>query len=210
MLARRSERLEELEAQLNDERARRVHAIRCDVTEWNDCSAAAAEAVATYGRVDGLVNLAGAWVEGPFAEATPEEIRRFVDTDVLGATYLARAVLPAIRDAGGGRVLHINGLQGFIRQRPPVLYAAVESAARGLCESLRWEAAPYGVHVGLITLGSVASGGADEGSQPLHGENGQRIRLTSDEVAEAIVFSLSRPHGVNVDEVVLTPLGQEW
>ena len=105
----------------------------------------------------------------------------------------------------GGRILHINGLQGLIRARPPVLYAAVESAVRGLCESLRWEVAVQGVHVGLITLGSVAS----PDPVPLH-EDGRRCRLSRDEVADAACFVLAQPRGVNVDELVLTPLGQQW
>jgi NADP-dependent 3-hydroxy acid dehydrogenase YdfG len=90
------------------------------------------------------------------------------------------------------------------------LYAAVESAVRGLCESLRWEVASCGIHVGLITLGSVANEepAAPEPSVLLR--EGMRDRLSRTEVAEAVLFMLSRPPGVNVDEIILTPLGQRW
>ena len=154
--------------------------------------------------LDALVNAAGTWVEEPLAEVSYEDLRAFVDTDVSGALQITRAALPMLMQSGG-RILHINGLQGLIRARPPVLYAAVESAVRGLCESLRWEVAAQGVHVGLITLGAVAS----PDPVPLH-EGGRRCRLSRDEVADAVCFVLAQPRGVNVDELVLTPLGQQW
>ena len=119
----------------------------------------------------------------------------------------ALAAMPALMQ-GGGRLIHINGLQGLIRTRPPVLYATVESAVRGLCESLRWEAAPHGLHVSLITLGSVANGEEPTPKAAILHTEGRRDRLSRDEVADAVLFMLYRPAGVNVDELVLTPLGQ--
>jgi NADP-dependent 3-hydroxy acid dehydrogenase YdfG len=173
-----------------------------------DCEAAVSSAVEAFGGLDVLVNAAGIWVEEPLHEASYEQIRAFVDTDVSGALQITRAALPELMK-DGGRIVHINGLQGLIRVRPPVLYATVESAVRGLCESLRWEAAPHGVHVGFITLGSVANEEAPSPDPaPLH-EDGKRYRLSRDEVADAVLFMLSRPIGVNVDELVLTPLGQK-
>ena len=175
-----------------------------DVGIVADCEAAVRESVEAFGSLDALVNAAGTWVEEPLAEVSYEDLRAFVDTDVSGALQVTRAALPALMQSGG-RMVHINGLQGLIRARPPVLYAAVESAVRGLCESLRWEAAEQGVHVGLITLGAVAS----PEPVPLH-EGGRRCRLSRDEVADAVCFVLAQPRGVNVDELVLTPLGQQW
>ena len=155
------------------------------------------------------MNAAGTWVEVPFAEVSYEEIERFVHTDITGALQISRAILPHLQQRGGGHLLHLNGLQGLIRQLPPVLYAAVESAVRGLCESLRWEAAGQGVHVGLITLGAVANAEPDNPEPAVLEHQGKRQRLSRGEVAEAVLFMLSRPGGVNVDELVLTPLGQQ-
>jgi NADP-dependent 3-hydroxy acid dehydrogenase YdfG len=180
------------------------------VGEAEACRRAVDLAVETWGYLDGLVNAAGAWVDDPLIEADAAAIDRFVRTDVNGALQVTRAALPALRDAeDGGRLVHINGLQGLIRIRPPVLYAAVESAVRGLCESLRWEAAAYGVHVTLITLGSVANeepAAVDAGRLM---EDGLRRSLSRGEVADAVLFCLSRPAGVNVDELALTPLHQQ-
>ena len=199
LMARRAERVQAIAAELDG-----AVAVPGDVGIVADCEAAVRGSVEAFGSLDALVNAAGTWVEEPLAEVSYEDLRAFVDTDVNGALQITRAALPMLMQSGG-RMLHINGLQGLIRARQPVLYAAVESAVRGLCESLRWEVAEQGVHVGLITLGAVAS------PEPvaLH-EGGRRCRLSRDEVADAACFVLAQPRGVNVDELVLTPLGQQW
>ena len=199
LMARRVERVQAIAAELDG-----AVAVPGDVGIVADCEAAVRESVEAFGSLDALVNAAGTWVEEPLAEVRYEDLRVFVDTDVNGALQITRAALPVLMQSGG-RIVHINGLQGLIRARPPVLYAAVESAVRGLCESLRWEVAEQGVHVGLITLGSVAS----PDPVPLD-EGGRRCRLSRDEVTDAVCFVLAQPRGVNVDELVLTPLGQQW
>ncbi len=75
----------------------------------------------------------------------------------------------------------------------------------GRFEAARRVSSGDGDHVGLITLGAVAS----PDPVPLD-EGGRRRRLSRDEVADAVCFVLAQPRGVNVDELVLTPLGQQW
>jgi len=210
LMARRAARLQALAEELNGKKPGHAVAAPGDVGQRADCERAVKAGLEAFGDLDALVNAAGTWVEAPFAEAGYEEIERFVRTDITGALQISRAILPHLRQRGGGRILHLNGLQGLFRQRPPVLYAAVESAVRGFCESLRWEVADQGVHVGLITLGSVANAEPDSPAPAVLLHQGRRQRLSRGEVAEAVLFMLSRPFGVNVDEMVLTPLGQHW
>ena len=200
LMARRAERIRALARRLGGV------AVPGDVAAPADCQAAVDGCVQGLGHLDALVNAAGTWVEEPLHRASYESIQDFVQTDVSGALHITRAVLPVL--GRGGRILHINGLQGAIRQRPPVLYAAVEAAVRGLCESLRWEAAEYGVHVSLLTLGSVANAEAATPAAKVLEEEGHRTRLSRGEVAQAALFMLQRPAGVNVDELCLTPLNQ--
>lgn len=206
LMARRGDWLDSIADDLNAARAGCACTVAGDVGRYEHCAQAVGVALEAFGSIDALVNAAGDWVAEPLADADPQRIAEFVRTDVVGAMHITRAVLPVMRDAGAGRIVHINGLQGFIRERPPVLYAAVESAVRGLCESLRWEAAAYGVHVGIITLGAVA--GDDAPSPPPRGA--AREKLSRAEVADAIAFMLAQPDGVNVDELIMTPLGQRW
>lgn len=209
LLARRADRLKSLADALNTGQTDiKAVAVSGDVSCWEDCCRAVEVGTEQFGKLDGLVNAAGDWVEAPLAEADVKAIERFIQTDVAGATLITRAVLPVMKSQTSGRIVHINGLQAFIRQRPPVLYAAVESAVRGLCESLRWEAAEYGVHVGCITLGAVANTEADNPAPDVLTTENRRDRLSRSEVARAVLFMLSQPEGVNVDELILTPLGQ--
>lgn len=209
LFARRAERLVAIADDLNHGQDA-VHAVATpgDIGDGKDCVRAVDAAIKAFGGLDGLVNAAGYWVDGPLDAAKVEDIERFIRTDVTGATLITRCVLPALKERGGGRIIHINGLQGFIRQRPPALYAMVESAVRGLCESLRWEAAPHGVHVGLISLGAVANTEAAYPDSAVLTSGGHRTKLSRSEVASAILFMLTRPSGVNVDELILTPLEQ--
>jgi NADP-dependent 3-hydroxy acid dehydrogenase YdfG len=209
MMARREVLLTTIAAELNAAHPGHVLVAIGDVAQVADCERAVRAGLENFGHLDALVNGAGTWVEKAFIDADYDEIRGFIDTDVTGAIQISRAVLPALKQRQG-RMVHINGLQGLVRQRPPVLYAAVESAVRGLCESLRWEVGSEGVHVGLVTLGSVANTQAYEPDPAILSSDRQRISLSRREVVEAILFMLERPCGVNVDELVLTPLSQKW
>ena len=204
LFARRRQLLESLADTLNAGESPQAVAVAGDVSCWEDC-VAAVEAARALGELTALVNAAGAWADGPFDAIDPGELRHFVDTDVAGALQITRAALHVMKQNGRGRVLHINGLQGFLRMRGPVAYAAVESAVRGLCESLRWEAATYGVHVSLLTLGGVSMEDHPDASSLY--SDGQRQLLRKSEVVAAVMFMLGQPSGVNVDELVLTPLG---
>jgi ribitol 2-dehydrogenase len=209
LMARRASLLQTLAEELNSPAPGRAVVVPGDMGNSADCERAVRAGLEVFGDLEALVNAAGTWVEAPFAEVRYEEIQRFVHTDVTGALQISRALLPHLQARGGGHLLHLNGLQGLLRQRPPVLYAAVESAVRGLCESLRWEVAGQGIHVSLLTLGAVANTEPDDPTPDVLHHQGRRQRLSRGEVAEAVLFMLSRPRGVNVDELVLTPLDQQ-
>lgn len=204
--ARRKERLEALAKRCEG----RAVISGGDVGVWDDCVAAVDAGVTAFGHLDALINAAGFWVDGSLSEVAPEDLARFVQTDVQGALQMTRAILPHLESRDHSRIIHINGIQGYVRQRPPVLYTAVESAVRGLCESLRWEAASHGIHVTLLTLGLIANAEDPEPSKNKLWVDDQRDRLSRKEVADAVHFVLNQPSGVCVDELILTPLGQRW
>jgi NAD(P)-dependent dehydrogenase (short-subunit alcohol dehydrogenase family) len=106
-------------------------------------------AMATYGRIDGLVNNAGVAINKPFLDLELDEVRRLMDVNYLGTFLLSQAVLPAMAAAGYGRIVNVTstvlyGLEGFSA------YAATKGAILGLTRSLALEAAPLGVKVNLL------------------------------------------------------------
>ena len=209
MMARRKMLLATIANELNAEHAGQALVATGDVAQVADCERAVQLGLAAFGHIDALVNAAGTWSDNAFIDTDYEQMREFIDTDVTGAIQISRAVLPSLKNTKG-RMIHINGLQGLVRQRQPVLYAAVEAAVRGLCESLRWEVAHQGIHIGLVTLGAVANTEAYEPDSAVLCRGEDRVSLSRYEVVEAVKFMLTRPNGVNVDELVLTPLGQQW
>jgi NADP-dependent 3-hydroxy acid dehydrogenase YdfG len=209
-MARRGKRIHALADSMGRTSSGRAVAVPGDVSESPDCKKAVDVAKETFGHLDGLVNAAGAWIEKEFIQVSYDDIQEFVNTDVIGAANISRAVLPELKECGSGRIIHINGLHGFMRSYPPVLYTLVETAVRGLCESLRWEAASYGVCISLLTLGSVANNANPEPSSELLTDSEVRTHLSRNEVAGAVSYILGQPSGVNIDELILTPLGQNF
>jgi NADP-dependent 3-hydroxy acid dehydrogenase YdfG len=210
LMARREDKIRSHAQALNRQRTGHALPSPGDVGKTEDCEKAVEAGLEAFGHLDALLNAAGAWVDKRFAEITYNEIENFISTDVLGAVKISRAIFPALKQNGGGRILHINGLQGFLRQHSPVLYTTVETAVRGLCESLRWEAVKHGIHVSLITLGSVASDEPPNPDPKAVFQSGVRYRLSRMEVADTVLFVLNQPPGVNIDELILTPLGQSF
>lgn len=162
------------------------------------------ETVATYGRLDGLVNNAGISMRGAFVDLAPEVIRTTVEVNILGAAFPTRYALPHLLQSGGG-VLFVSSLVG-VRGFPGVsVYAASKMALTALCQSIRSEVGRNGVHVGIVYVGFTENDPdkrilAADGSpmvleRPYH--MGQR------QVAEAIVKALRRRRR----RTVLTPAG---
>ena len=200
LMARRVERVQALAAELDG-----AVAVPGDVGIVADCEAAVRESVEAFGSPR-RAGQCGGYLGG--GSACRGQLRRPARLCRYGCKR--RVADHARRSAGADAKRWADAAYQRLagadpRARQPVLYAAVESAVRGLCESLRWEVAEEGVHVGLITLGAVAS------PEPVAlDEGGRRCRLSRDEVADAVCFVLAQPRGVNVDELVLTPLGQQW
>jgi len=208
LMARRIDKLQALFRELNEIKPDSCLVVQGDVSSGKDCQETVSAALDKFSVLDALVNCAGTWVDENFIDASFEQIQDFIATDVQGAAFISRAVLPHMKSSKRGNLIQVNGLQGFIRQLKPVIYTTVESAVRGFCESLRFEVAAYGVHTTLITLGAVASGLTDPFEIKKLINSQSRSQLCNMEVAEAVYFILSRPKGVNVDELVLTPLNQ--
>jgi len=113
----------------------------------------AASHAETCGRIDLLINNAGYISFGALEETTPDELRAQLETNVIGSHRLARAVLPAMRARGDGRIVFIGSLSGLIALPMLAPYHASKWAIEALAESLRYEVAAFGITVVLIEPG---------------------------------------------------------
>src|SRR5256885_7845768 len=128
-------------------------AVKLDVTSREDAEAAVRAAVERFGRIDVLVNNAGAFYAGYFEELTPEQIERQLAVNLLGPMNVTRAVLPVMRRQRSGHVVTISSTAGFAGYEGGTAYATSKFAVDGGMESLAPEIAPFGVQSTIVNPG---------------------------------------------------------
>jgi NADP-dependent 3-hydroxy acid dehydrogenase YdfG len=173
-------------------------AVRCDVTEWDDQQNLVRKALDEYGQIDVAFANAGFGAKRGFLEESPEFWKSMVLTNVYGCALTIRATLPALKEAKG-HLLLTSSVAGR-RALPGSLYSATKHAVTAMGEAARQELNDTGVRVTLIEPGAVDTPFFDS---PL------KIRaLDADDIARAIMFAVSQPPHVDVNELLIRPTAQ--
>ena len=193
--ARSEDRLQDLVAELGEERA---FAKRCDVTEFDQQEELVAAALDRFGRIDAAFANAGFGAKRGFLEESPEQWRSMVDTNVLGVAYTIRAVLPHFRERNSGHFLLTSSVAGR-RALPGSLYSATKWAVCGMGEALRQELFETDIKTTLIDPGMVDTPFFD---------NRPSGALTDEDIARIVLFALSQPPHVDLNEVLVRPIHQ--
>ena len=204
--ARRADRLAALVDELGGT------AVRCDVTD----PAQVEELAEVVGpRLDVLVNNAGAaYGQAPVAEADPEDWRRMYEVNVLGLLQVTRALLPALVASGAGTIVNMGSTAGRVAYEGGAGYVAAKHGTKVVSRTLRLELYDQPVRVCEIAPGMVRTeeftlnrfGGDAERTAEVYA--GVAEPLVAEDVADAVVWVVTRPPHVNVDEVVLRPRAQ--
>ena len=196
LAARSADKLQDLAAELGgDERAL---AITCDVTEWSDQESMVGEVLERFGRLDVAFANAGFGAKRGFLAESPELWREMVLTNVYGAALTIRATIEALKDAQGHLLL--TGSVAGRRALPGSLYSATKWAVTAMGEGARQELNGTGVRVTLIEPGAVDT--------PFF-ENQPKTALVADDVARAIMYAVSQPPSVDVNEILIRATTQE-
>ena len=207
--ARRVERLEELLGDLPGE----GHLVApLDVTDAESCSSFVESATGAFGRIDILVNNAGlALGRSSIAEGSDDDDRRMFETNVLGLVRMTRLVLPHMED-GRGHIVNLGSWAGREAYPQGGMYVGSKTAVLALTQVLRKEL------VGRIRVSTVDPGmvGDTEFSDVRFGGDQERKGavyrgvdyLTPADVADCILFALTRPDYMVIDEMVIKPLQQ--
>ena len=128
-----------------------------DVTDIETVRGVIGRAFRDFGRIDVVVNNAGYGQLGAAEELSDEEIRRQIDTNVVGSIQVIRAALPHLRDQGGGRILQVSSEGGQIAYPHFSLYHTSKWAIEGFVESVAQETAPFGVEFTIVEPGAFAT-----------------------------------------------------
>jgi NADP-dependent 3-hydroxy acid dehydrogenase YdfG len=195
LAARSVDRLSKLAAELGG--SDRALAVRCDVTEWAEQQAVVRTALERFGQLDVAFANAGFGAKRGFLEESVEHWRSMVLTNVYGAALTIRATLPALKESSG-HLLLTSSIAGR-RALQGSLYSATKFAVTAMGEAARLELNDTGVRVTLIEPGMVDTPFFDS---PVSDA------LTPEDVARAVMFAVSQPPHVDVNEILIRPTAQ--
>jgi NADP-dependent 3-hydroxy acid dehydrogenase YdfG len=213
LAARREERIDELAEQISSEGGEAL-AVPTDVAHQPSAAALIQRAKAELGSVDVLVNNAGVMLLGPILGADVEHWQRMVNVNVLGLMYCTHAALPIMHEQGGGHIVNLSSVAGRTAGMGSGAYNATKWAVGAFSESLRQEGVDYNVRVTIIEPGFVDTELQAQNENPLVLERIEKDReqmgkvLEADDIADAIVYAVTRPAHVSINEVLVRPTRQ--
>ena len=211
--ARRRDRLDALTAKLRDG-GTRVLTLDLDVTSEQACRDAVARTRDELGGLDVLVNNAGVMLLGTIVGADTEDWRRMINTNVLGLMYMTHAAIDGMLEQGSGDIVNISSVAGRTARKGAGVYNASKWAVNAFSESLRQEVTGRGVRVSLVEPGAVATELSSHITQDAAREESMRNAasmrtLQSEDIARAILYVVSQPPHVAINEVLVRPTDQE-
>jgi NADP-dependent 3-hydroxy acid dehydrogenase YdfG len=196
LAARSEDKLQALGQELGgDEKA---IAVRCDVTSWDDQQAVVQTTLDSFGRVDAYFANAGFGAKRGFLEESVEHWKAMIDTNVYGAALSIRASLGHFKNQGSGHLILTSSIAGR-RALPGSLYSATKHAVTAMGEALRQEIADTDIKMTLIEPGAVDTPFFD---------NRPSGALEADDIARAVMFALTQPPHVDVNEILIRPVHQ--
>jgi uncharacterized protein len=182
LVARREERLRSLAAELGEDR---VSVLAADLLDEQAPSQIREHVLEQHGRLDLLVNNAGAAWRARFAEGGYENVRRTMEINFDAQVRLTEALLPLLRESAPSAIVNVSSTAGRVARAGSGAYSASKFALAGWSDSLWAEERPHGVHVGLVLPGFIATEGFPQSElteKPLT----RWIVSTPDRAAEAI------------------------
>lgn len=193
LAARSEDKLANLQQELGGRES--VLTVRCDVQSETDQKRMVSEALDAFGRIDAVFANAGRGGEpGGFSEADPGVWKDMILTNVLGVGLTIQACLPALRESQGHLLL--TGSAAGRVTIPGSMYSATKWAVSGIGYGVREELRGSGIRVTLIEPGMVDTPFFDE--PPAHA-------LKPEDVANAVMYAVSQPAHVDVNEILVRP-----
>lgn len=206
--ARRADRLKVLAEDAPGE----ILVLDLDVTDQQSIQNAVAATVEHFGTLDALVNNAGIMLSGMILGADTAEWSRMVETNLLGSMYAVHAALPHLLESKGA-VVQVSSTSGRIASAAGGAYSATKFGITGFVEALRQEVTTQGVRVVVVEPGFVSteltSHITDPAIQTMAKEMAESMRtLQPEDIANAVVYALSQPDHVAVNQLLIRPTDQ--
>lgn len=198
LTARRIEKLEKIKDAIQPDNRGKIQVIQMDVTSEADVRHAIEQTLEQFGQVDALINNAGQMLTGQVRSGAVDEWERMIDVNIKGVLYGINAVLPSMLERERGHIINISSVSGFEVTKRSTVYSATKFAVRAISAGLEKELAQTGVRVTNISPGMVDT--------PLSTAVTERKKLDVKDIANAVIYALSQPEYVNVNEVTVRPV----
>ena len=207
LAARRKDRIDALAEKLGDQ----ALAIEADITDEEQANSFVTRTHEELGGLDILVNNAGVMLLGPVAGAPTEQWRRMLDVNLAGLLYCTHASLPIMGSQGSGDIINIASVAGRIAAMGSGVYNMTKWGVVGFTEALRQECARANVRVTVIEPGWVDTELQGHNEHPAVVEGMNKMINAIDKVLEpvdiarAVVFAVSQPEHVSINEMLIRP-----
>jgi NADP-dependent 3-hydroxy acid dehydrogenase YdfG len=219
LLARRKDRLEELTARIESAGGAAL-AVEVDVSDQALAAAAVQRVTAELGRLDTVVNNAGLMLIGPAAESDPADWDRMLSVNVQGLLYVTRAALPHLVAAaadsprGIADLVNISSTAGRVARPGTAVYSLTKFGVGAFSEAVRQEVLGKRVRVGLVEPGTVqteiTNNLPEADREAIEQRSPGMVKLEPADIADAVIYMVTRDRRVAVNEILVRAAEQTW
>ncbi|HZH71358.1 MAG TPA: SDR family NAD(P)-dependent oxidoreductase [Mariniphaga sp.] len=215
LTGRRQDRLVELKQQLEAETQAQVLTLNFDIRNQDATEKAISSLPDEWQKIDILINNAGLAVGlSGINDGTTDDWERMIDTNVKGLLYISKIISAKMIDAGGGHIVNISSIAGKETYPMGNVYCATKHAVQAITKGMRLDFLKHGIKVTAVCPGAVNTefslvrfkGDAQKADKVYEGIT----PLFADDIAETILFVVTRPAHVNVDDILIMPTDQAY
>ncbi|HAY0667985.1 TPA: SDR family oxidoreductase [Staphylococcus aureus] len=177
-----------------------VKVVPTDVTKKEEVDELIKIAQQTFGGLDIVINSAGQMLSSKITDYQVDEWDSMIDVNIKGTLYTAQAALPTMLEQSSGHLINIASISGFEVTKSSTIYSATKAAVHTITQGLEKELAKTGVKVTSISPGTV-----DTAITAAYNPT-DRKKLEPQDIAEAVLYALTQPKHVNVNEITVRPV----
>ncbi len=213
LAGRRQNRLDKLRADI-EQGGGQALAIKTDVDNFDSTHQLVDTVHQKYGRIDILFNNAGVMLLGPVLGADVTDWRRMIDTNLYGLIWCTHAVLPHMVKQQSGHIVQTSSVAGRTANAGGAVYNLTKWGVNGFTEALRQELVEHKIRTTLIEPGLVAT---ELREHITHQESKERVnewaesvrQLQAEDIAESVLYAVTQPDHVDVNEILIRPTDQQ-
>jgi NADP-dependent 3-hydroxy acid dehydrogenase YdfG len=210
--ARREDRLADLVERIRGNGGRVLAAV-CDVTDESQSQGLIQKAVEEFGSVDILVNNAGVMLLSTVGKGLSDQWRQMLEVNVMGVLYVTDAGIAVMKEQGSGHIVNVSSVAGRkVTRDSSGVYAGSKHAVHAISEGLRQELLENNIRVTIVAPGAVETELPDhitdeDARESLSGLMNLE-KLQAEDIANAIVYAVTQPARVSVNEILIRPTQQ--